>query len=388
MSRHTRDEDELKIDMSAAADIPPDAALRDWARDKRVFISSVMDGLREERKAVATAVRDLGARPMLFEEFGGRDADPEDAYLGEVKASDIYVGIIGRRYGRPLPTRFSATHTEYLCAADAGLRIAIWAMAVPDREGHQQSFLDEVRVFHVVPDCRSPSDLGVQVRERLTTIAAEDIAPWCKLGALVFRSSLVVDRGDELEVTATIRNDSIAHRLEALRGDGGMRGEGCRFSWTGRSRNVRVAGVETSTSSARSRTLKLRLERDDARRDSPVEMTISGMSPTDLVEAALRTALFGEPNPLAPQGMEFFAELPDPLENLRVAAVPDEIVRPLAELLIADTLVGSGRAGRLSRFSLGARVRGERALELAWEPVRRYSDEREGSRSIRGKVRL
>lgn len=36
----------------------------------------------------------------MFELFGGRDADPEDAYLGEVEAADIYIRTLGRPYGK------------------------------------------------------------------------------------------------------------------------------------------------------------------------------------------------------------------------------------------------------------------------------------------------
>ena len=38
----------------------------------------------------------------MFEEFGGRDADPLDAYLHEVETSQIYVGILGQSYGTPI----------------------------------------------------------------------------------------------------------------------------------------------------------------------------------------------------------------------------------------------------------------------------------------------
>ena len=89
------------------------STVREWARDKRAFISSVIAELREERTAAADGVRSLGARPVMFEEFGGRDADQLDAYLGEVETSQAHVGILGQRYGRSLLTRFSATHTEF-----------------------------------------------------------------------------------------------------------------------------------------------------------------------------------------------------------------------------------------------------------------------------------
>jgi hypothetical protein len=83
-----------------------------------------MAELANERQAAATAVRTANVLPIMFEQFGGRDADPENAYLGEVETSEIYIGILGPRYGKPLPTRFSATHTEYLHAEKSGLRMA------------------------------------------------------------------------------------------------------------------------------------------------------------------------------------------------------------------------------------------------------------------------
>src|SRR5688572_12267775 len=116
MPRHNTEAEPLIIDRAAAAEIPSADAVREWARTKRAFISSVMSELPAERQAAADAVGAVGAKPVLFEEFGGRDADPEDAYLGEVETSDIYIGILGRRYGKPLRSRYSATHTEYLHA--------------------------------------------------------------------------------------------------------------------------------------------------------------------------------------------------------------------------------------------------------------------------------
>ena len=174
--------DTLLIDRLAAAEVPQEAAIREWARDKRAFISSVMAELSQERAAAAAAVRAVGAQPVMFEEFGGRDADPLNAYMGEVETSHIYVGILGRTYGRPLPTRFSATHTEYRHAEQQGLRISAWALDTQQREGPQRAFLDEIRMFRVVPSFQSSADLERQVRARLRGIAAEDLAPWAKLG--------------------------------------------------------------------------------------------------------------------------------------------------------------------------------------------------------------
>lgn len=242
----------LIIDRAAAAEIPSEQAVREWAHGKRGFISSVMGELPSERQAAATAIRNIGAAPIMFETFCGRDADPEDAYLGEVETADIYIGIIGGKYGRPLKTRYSATHREYLHAEQSGLRIAVWCLDLQDREGHEESFLNEVREFRVVPAFSSPDDLRAQIEERLRTIAAEDLAPWCKLGNLVFRASEVADSGGEIRVTARVRSDEVAHALEALRGEKGFRGNDGRFTWAGRSSFVGVASLKTTTTTSRS----------------------------------------------------------------------------------------------------------------------------------------
>lgn len=386
--RQSNDSEPLIIDRSAAAEIPPVDAIREWARDKRAFISSVMSELPSERAAAAEAVRAVGARPIMFEEFGGRDADPENAYLAEVETSDAYLGIVGRRYGKPLPSRYSATHAEYLHAERHGLRICAWALQADDREGHQQSFLDEIRVFHVVPTFRSSEELKTQIQERLRAIAAEDLAPWCKLGSIVFRATEVVDAGDRITVTARARADNVAHALEALRGERGMRGDDARFTWAARSKYVRVASAQATATAARSRVIRLELEVIEAPRDYNTEMSIGNLTPADLTETALKTALFGAPNPLARQHMDFFAEIEDPLQPLRDAKVSDEIVRPLAELLITDSLVGSGRASRVTEFNLGASVRGVRRLSLSWEAPRRYTNERSATKTISGDIHL
>lgn len=389
MFRQRDERETLLIDRLAAAEVPEKAAIRDWARDKRAFISSVMTELPRERAAAAAAVRSVGARPIMFEDFGGRDADPLDAYMGEVETSHIYIGILGRTYGRPLPTRFSATHTEYRHAEESGLRISAWALDTQQREGPQQAFLDEIRTFHVVPSFRSPDDLQQRVQDRLRSIAAEDLAPWVKLGSIVFRAGRVVLDRNMIEVSARVQSDSVASALEAMAPDAYGRGQEARFTWAGRCRKVQVSTVRSTTTTARSTLTDLRLDVIDDQRSYPFEISLNDFTADDLTDAALRTALFGAPNPLTQQHMGFMADMGDPLQPLREASVPDEIVRSLAALMIVEELVGSGRAARVADFKLGASVSGLRRLGFSWEPPRRYSSEpHRQNRSLTGSVQL
>ena len=381
--------DVLLIDRAAAAHVPQDSDVPEWALDKRVFISSVMAELGEERAAAANGVRSLGARSVMFEEFGGRDADPLDAYLGEVETSQIYVGILGQSYGRPLPTRFSATHTEFRHAEQQGLRMAVWALATQRREGPQQSFLDEVRAFHVAPAFRSPADLERQVGERLRGIAAEDLAPWTKLGSIVFRATKVVHAGNEVTVTARVHSDDVSTRFGDRRSERLRCGRGVPLH-LGRALSPCSSGEHREHHDDRAFQVDAAaLEIVDGHQDNMLEVSLADMTPDDLTDVALRTALFDEPSPLVKQHMDFMAEMPDPLEPLRAQGAPDEIVRPLAEVMIIDELVGSGRAARVTQFKLGASVGGLRKLELEWEPRRRYVNERRGPRHlVAGQVRL
>jgi hypothetical protein len=82
------------------------------------------------------------------------------------------------------------------------------------------------------------------------------------------------------------------------------------------------------------------------------------------------------------------AEIPDPFAPLRQNPVSEEIIRPIAELLVTDVLVGSGRAASIRTFRLGVANRGRRRLTLAWEVAGRYSNAPSTVRSITGDLSM
>ena len=163
----------------------------------------------------------------------------------------------------------------------------------------------------------------------------------------------VEDRGDVIKIAARVRDDTCARAIEASRGDQFNRGVSTLFTWSGRSKHVKVAGVHCTTTSSRSKLFSIELHVEDARRDSVLEMSIGGRTPDDLTEAALRKVLFGEPDPLTDRHMEFATEIADPFKTLREQPVSEEIIRPLSELLLTDILVGTGRANSVIAFSSG-----------------------------------
>src|SRR5688500_7951875 len=119
-----------------------------------------------------------------------------------------------------------------------------------------------------------------------------------------------------------------------------------------------------------------------------LDVTYGQHGPDDLTDAALRTALFGERNPLKDQGLAFAVEMRDPVEPLRSRRLSEEIIRPVAQVLITEALVGAGRADRITRFRLAPAVAGARRLELEWHPRRRHTTDRPSARRLEGVVKL
>lgn len=84
----------------------------------RVFVSSVQKELENERIAVSELVAldpflYRYVDPVLFEHLPASAASPETAYLDALRNADIYLGILGFKYGRKGTDGFSATHREY-----------------------------------------------------------------------------------------------------------------------------------------------------------------------------------------------------------------------------------------------------------------------------------
>jgi hypothetical protein len=208
-----------------------------------VFVSSVTGGMTAEREAAVRAVTTVGAQPVWFEAFGGMDDDPEDAYTAQVASSDIYLGILGARYGKPRKTGYSATHAEYNEAVARGLRISVWTNSA-NQDGRQRDFLDEVRVFHTTGTYTAPKDLAQRVETRLWAMAADALAPWVKVGNTVFRAGSVRDNGRTVTVVGGVRDNTVGASVEGLRPNTSYgRNSDTRITWPGGTGLVRVKTV-------------------------------------------------------------------------------------------------------------------------------------------------
>jgi len=68
----------------------------------RVFISSTLAELADERRAARASVEQLRLTPVLFE-LGARPHPPRALYRSYLEQSDVFVGIYWQRYGWVAP---------------------------------------------------------------------------------------------------------------------------------------------------------------------------------------------------------------------------------------------------------------------------------------------
>ena len=84
----------------------------------RVFVSSTLGELAEERVAAREAITRLRLTPVLFE-LGARPHPPRDLYRSYLAQSHIFIGIYWERYGWVAPGEtISGLEDEYLLSGD------------------------------------------------------------------------------------------------------------------------------------------------------------------------------------------------------------------------------------------------------------------------------
>jgi len=209
----------LVIDRASSARHLTGDEIRAWGSQRSVFVSSVMAEFQEERSALSAMIEDnIGAEAILFERFGGRDENAQQAYLDGVNRTDVYVGVIGDRYGTMTATGRSATHEEYREASRLGKRVSVWVKADGSkRQGDARDFVEEVRLFHTTGSFTNQDELVRGVHSRLVEIAGDDLAPWVKLGPVVFRARRIEETEQAFLLEATLRDPEVEAALLDLR---------------------------------------------------------------------------------------------------------------------------------------------------------------------------
>jgi len=219
-----------------------------------------------------------------------------------------------------------------------------------------------------------PGDLPGKVEKRLRETAAEDLAPWVKLGDVIVRATHVRASTSELRVQARVSDRGVLRALEELAGGGrGWGRRDLRVTYANRSGTGRIEDFSDESTSAAFSDVTL-TAKVDWTGGGEMPVATQGYSAEDLTEVAMKVGLLGEPLPSELRQMSFLVKASDPLAELQALPVPEGAVQALSQLLTVEQLVGGRRASAVERFALGPVRNGQRHLELAWWEPRRYSN--------------
>ncbi|MGY1603656.1 ATP-binding protein [Geodermatophilus sp. SYSU D00815] len=192
----------------------------------RVFVSSTMVELAEERIAVREAVSRLRLIPVLFE-LGARTHPPRNLYRSYLAQSDVFVGIYGERYGWVAPgMEISGLEDEYELSAGMP-RLLYVRRSAPGREPRLQELIDRMQAEGDTSTTfyDDAAQLGDLVSDDLAVLLSERFArprppPGLAPAWLPTPAAPLVGRHDELAlVTGLLRDPTV--RLVTLTGPGG-----------------------------------------------------------------------------------------------------------------------------------------------------------------------
>jgi predicted ATPase len=156
---------------------PPDEeVIRTPDQRLRVFVSSTLGELADERRAVSRAISALRLTPVLFE-LGARPHPPQDLYRAYLTQSDIFIGLYWQRYGQLGPgMEVSGLEEEFELSRGMPRLLYIKSPAA-SREPRLADLIGRVRQQAAYRTFRTPAELGRLVRDDLALLLSEQFGP-------------------------------------------------------------------------------------------------------------------------------------------------------------------------------------------------------------------
>jgi predicted ATPase len=141
-------------------------------RRLRVFVSSTLAELADERRAVSRAISALRLTPVMFE-WGARPHPPRDLYRAYLAQSDVFIGLYWQLYGRIGPDlEISALEEEYQLSVTLPHLLYVKEPA-PDREPRLTELLSRVKQEVSYRRFQTTEELSRLVRDDLASLLSE-----------------------------------------------------------------------------------------------------------------------------------------------------------------------------------------------------------------------
>ena len=110
----------------------------------KIFVSSTIYDLPNERTAAVQAIQQLGADAIMSEfSINAQSNNSVDTCLEKVRNSDLYILILGGKYGWQPTNDKSITEMEYTAAQERNIPILVFNTPY-DKEDLQQEFARRV----------------------------------------------------------------------------------------------------------------------------------------------------------------------------------------------------------------------------------------------------
>lgn len=133
----------------------------------KIFISSTIVDLPNERKAALKAVEKVGGFPVMSEHtMEAQSTDSVTACLSKVMESDIYVLILGGRYGWQPEGKESITELEYNTARSRNLPILVINTTYP-KDQLQKEFEGRVEPKYFRKTVQDAYELETEIEKAL-----------------------------------------------------------------------------------------------------------------------------------------------------------------------------------------------------------------------------
>ncbi len=111
----------------------------------QIFISSTIKDLTNERIAALEAVNELGAEAIMSEyTINAQNNNSVNTCIDKVKSSDLYILILGGKYGWRPSNDKSITEIEYITAQENNIPILVFNLNYIDKEDLQKEFSEKV----------------------------------------------------------------------------------------------------------------------------------------------------------------------------------------------------------------------------------------------------